>query len=267
MVRNEVEKRQRAKSSESQLVRILEEDYGLAPRVAQAVLEEVQDYLKRDDVSEEKGQIVVNLVRHDSGHGQALSETETVCVRWTVDAGKADKEMERKEGTMALRRHRIVRLLDEAVDQGGIATQEDLAAALGITVRTIKRDFAHLHKAGHFLPSRGYRQGIGRGQSHKVQIIEQWLSGATYDQIMERTRHSGHAIQRYIQTFARIVELHQQQMSPEQMGFITQIGLTLVERYLAIYHAIEKPEQRERLQAQLARMASGRPLVKKKEVA
>ena len=112
MARNEVEKRQRAKSSEAQIQRILEQDYALAPRVAQAVLEEVQDYLKTDDVSQESGQIVVNLVRHDSGHGQALSETETVCVHWTVDAGKADKEVGRKEGLVALRRHRIVRLLD-----------------------------------------------------------------------------------------------------------------------------------------------------------
>ncbi len=90
-----------------------------------------------------------------------------------------------------------------------------VAEVLAVAVRTIKRDFAYLHEQGHFLPSRGYRQGIGRGQSHKVQIIEQWLSHATYDQIMERTRHSLNAIRRYIQSFVRIVELDQQEMSPD----------------------------------------------------
>jgi hypothetical protein len=53
------------------------------------------------------------------------------------------------------------------------------------------------------------------------------LTGATYDQIMQRTHHSLGAIQRYIQRFLRIVELHHKQMSPEQIGFITQTGTDL----------------------------------------
>ncbi len=260
----EVQNRQRAKSSQAQLLRVLAQDYDLAPRVAQAVVAEVQNYLLTDHGEGQAGQITVNLACHDTAHGRRLQEIRTVSVRWTVDAGESDREIGRRQGQAALRRHRIVRLLDEALAQGGLATQEDLAEALGVAVRTIKRDFAHLHEEGHFLPSRGYRRGIGRGQSHKVQIIEQWLSGATYDQIMERTRHSLAAIQRYIQSFIRIVELHLQEMSSEQIGFITGTGTQLVERYLAIYHAIEAPEQRERLQSELMRMAARHPSVKKR---
>lgn len=263
----EVQERQRAKSSQAQLLRVLAQDYALAPRVAQAVVQEVHDYLLAEHGGGQSGQVSANLACHNAGHGQSLQKIGTVSVRWTVDAGESDKEIGRSQGQIALRRHRIVRLLDEATAQGGLATQEDLAEALGMAVRTIKRDFAHLHKHGHFLPSRGYRQGIGRGQSHKVQIIEQWLSHATYDQIMERTHHSLDAIQRYIQSFVRIVELHQQQMSPEQIGFITETSTQLVERYLAIYHAIESPEQWERLQSELKRMAKKRPSAKKKEAA
>lgn len=260
----EVQERQRVKSSQAQLLRVLAQDYALAPRIAKAVVQEVQDYLLADHDGGQPGQILANLACHNAGHGQPLQKIGTVSVRWTVDAGESDKEIGRSQGQVALRRHRIVRLLDEATAQGGLATQEDLAETLGVAVRTIKRDFAHLHKQGHFLPSRGYRQGIGRGQSHKVQIIEQWLSHATYDQIMERTRHSLDAIRRYIQSFVRIVELHQQQMSPEQIGFITETSTQLVERYLAIYDAIQGPEERERLQSELERMAAKRPSGKKR---
>lgn len=261
----EVQERQRAKSSQAQLLRVLDQEYALAPRVAQAVVQEVRDYLLAAHAEGQPGQILVNLACHNSAHGQSLQKVGTVSVRWTVDAGEPDKEIGRSQGQVALRRHRIVRLLDEALVQGGLATQEDLAETLGVAVRTIKRDFAHLHEQGHYLPSRGYRQGIGRGQTHKVQIIEQWLSHATYDQIVERTRHSLDAIQRYIQAFVRIVELHQQQMSPEQIGFITETSMPLVERYLAIYHANQSPEQQERLQSELERMAAKRPSVKKTE--
>ena len=263
METNDVRNRQRAKSNQAQLLRVLEQEYDLAPKVAQAVIHDVQSYLTTESNGRRSGQVMVNLARHNTGHGQSLAEISTVSVCWTVDAGESDKELARSQGQTALRWHRIERLLDEALLQGGVATQEDLAEILEVSVRTIKRDFAQLHEQGHFLPSRGYRQGIGRGQSHKVQIIEQWLMGATYDQIMQRTRHSLDAIRRYIQSFVRIVELHQQQMAPEQIGFIIQIGPELVRRYLAIYEAMEGPAQIERLQAQMERMATGRPFEKK----
>jgi len=267
METHDVQNRQRAKSSQAQLLRVLGQEYDLAPRVAQAVIEDVRSYLTTESSGRQPGQIMVNLARHNTGHGQSLTEISTVSVCWTVDAGESDKELARSQGQTALRRHRIERLLDEALRQGGVATQEDLAEMLEVSVRTIKRDFADLHEKGRFLPSRGYRQGIGRGQSHKVQIIEQWLTGATYDQIMQRTRHSLDAIRRYIQSFVRIVELHQQQMDPEQISFIIQIGSELVRRYLAIYAAIEEPAQRERLQVQMERMATGRSFEKKRRPA
>ncbi len=261
----EAQNRQRAKSNQAQFLRVLAQDYDLAPRVAQAVVAEVHDYLLTDHGKREAGQVMVNLICHNAGHGQSLQKVKTVKVRWTVDAGESDKEIGRSQGQTALRRRRIVRLLDEAIAQGGVATQEDLAEVLAVAVRTIKRDFAYLHEQGHFLPSRGYRQGIGRGQSHKVQIIEQWLSHATYDQIMERTRHSLNAIRRYIQSFVRIVELNQQEMSPAQIGFVTETSIPLVERYLTIYRAIDSADQRERLQSELERMAAKPPSAKKKE--
>lgn len=264
METNNVHNRQNAKGSEAQLLRVLEQEYALAPRIAQAVIEEVQAYLSPDERGRSVGQKIVNLVRQDAGHGRDLAEVPTVAVAWTVDGGEADQQVLRTQGSAALRRQRIVRLLEEALEQGGLATQEDLAAALGVTVRTIKRDFAQLHGQGEFLPSRGYRQGIGRGQSHKVQIIEQWLKGATYDQIMDRTHHSLPAIQRYIQTFVRIVDLRNQALTASQISFITQIGQALVERYLAIYDAISEESQRQRLQSQVARLTAGRTLAKKR---
>jgi transcription initiation factor IIE alpha subunit len=142
---------------------------------------------------------------------------------------------------------RIQRLLDEAVEQGGVATQEDLAQALQVSLRTIKRDFAILQSQGVFLPTRGNLRGIGRGQTHKAQIVGHWLRGATYDQIAHQTRHTLSAIQRYIQTFVRVVELHQQGFADSQIGLLLNVGLALVREYLAVYQQHATPECRERL--------------------
>ena len=92
-------------------------------------------------------------------HGRPLEEIETVEVVWTIDAGAED--LQEAHDRIALRRLRILRLLDEAVTQGAAATQEDLAWALHTSVRTIKRDFEALQAEGYSLPSRGNLQGSG----------------------------------------------------------------------------------------------------------
>jgi DNA-binding CsgD family transcriptional regulator len=153
-------------------------------------------------------------------------------------------------------------LLDEALAQGAVATQEDLAQALHVSVRTIKRDCVALKAEGVYLPTRGNLHGIGRGQSHKAQIVGLWLGGATYDQIARQTRHSVPAIQRYVQTFVRVVGLHQQGYSDSQVALLLNVSLALVREYLAVYQQNATPECRERLTAQIERL--GRTISPKK---
>jgi predicted DNA-binding transcriptional regulator YafY len=61
-------------------------------------------------------------------------------VRWSVSA----PEDEVIPGKDQRRRHRLVRLLNEAEQQGAAPTDDDLAAALGVSRRTILRDMRAL---------------------------------------------------------------------------------------------------------------------------
>ncbi len=67
-----------------------------------------------------------------------------VAVVWTVDAGDEDTLVEVQQGPIALRRHRLRRLLREAEAQGARATHEALAQALGVSVPTVRRDLRTL---------------------------------------------------------------------------------------------------------------------------
>jgi hypothetical protein len=98
--------------------------------------------------------------------------------------------------------------------------------------------------------------GIGRGQTHKAQIIERWLRSETYDQIALHTHHALVSIQRYIRTFVRVIDLDQQGFSEPQIAQLLQIGVALVQEYLAVYQNNDQPECRERLQEQLERLKS-----------
>jgi transcription initiation factor IIE alpha subunit len=251
---DQVQERLLAKTPEQRFLHVLEQDFHYAPKVAQAVLEEAQACLLSRPGSLRPGQTRVILTQYDAGHGRALRDTPTTEVVWTVDAGREDRQVLHEHGHTALRQVRIQRLLDEALAQGAAATQEDLAQALHVSLRTIKRDCGILQAQELYLPTRGNLRGIGRGQTHKARIVGQWLRGATYDQIVRQTRHSLSAIQRYIQTFVRVVDLHQQDFPDGQIALLLEIGLALVREYLAVYQQNASPECRERLSTQLERL-------------
>jgi len=248
--------RLQVKTAEQRFLRVLEQEFREAPRVAQALLEEAQICLFGAAQQMRPGQMRVILARGDAGSGRGLIETPMTEVIWTVDAGLEDQEVLQRYGHPALRRFRILRLVHEALDQGALATQEDLAQVLHVSTRTIKRDCAHLKGEGVEIPTRGNVQGIGRGQTHKAQIVARWLRGETYDQIALHTRHSSSSIRRYVQTFVRVVHLHRRGFVEHQIGMLLGIGSPLVTEYVVIYREHNSPECRERLKAQLERLLS-----------
>ncbi len=250
-------KRLQAKTPQQRFLRVLEQEFHYAPKVAQALLEEAETCLGGTPGPLRPGQVRVILTKREAGHGRALRDTATTEVVWTVDAGAEDQKVLQHHGRIALRHVRIQRLLDEALGQKAVATQEDLARALHLSLRTIKRDFASLQAQGIYLPTRGKLHGIGRGQTHKAQIVGRWLQSETYDQIALHTHHSISSIRRYIQTFVRVMHLHRQGFSESRIALLLQISIPLVQEYLAVYRQNDTPESQQRLEDQLQRLSRG----------
>lgn len=248
--------RLQVKTAEQRFLSVLEREFREAPRVAQALLEEAQTCLVGASEYMRPGQMRVILARRDAGSGPGLVETPMTEVVWTVDAGLEDREVLERHGHRALRRTRVLRLAHEALDQAAVATQEDLAQVLHVSVRTIKRDCAHLKAEGFEIPTRGNVRGIGRGQTHKAQIVGRWLQGETYDQIIWHTRHSLSSIRRYVQSFTRVVHLHRRCFTEHQIAMLLGMGVPLVTEYLAIYEEHDSSACRQRLEAQLERLLS-----------
>jgi CRP-like cAMP-binding protein len=248
-------RRFQAKSREQQFLNMMVHEYNFASKIAQAVLADAQECLLGQPTQLKPGQMRVVLLKQDAAHGRSLRQMATREVTWTVNAGQEDREVEKKQGRVALRQARIQRLLGEAIEQGAVATQEDIAAALQVTTRTIKRDCAQMQQRGLALPTRGNLKGIGRGQTHKGQIVGRWLRGETYDQIALHTRHSLSCIQRYVQTFARVIQLHRQSFALGETSLALQISEALVQEYLAVYRQNDTPFCRQRLQQQLERLS------------
>jgi DNA-binding Lrp family transcriptional regulator len=242
----------------------LENGFEMAPRVAQGVLEAAKEVFSLNGVPHDgdhrlrPGQIRQVVAAADAPHGAPLAQTEMVEVTWTVDAGEEDLEVLKKHGSQALRRMRILRLVGEALDQGGAATQEDLAKALGVTARTTRSDIAALEAQGYRVATRGRLRGVGRGQTHKAAIVELHLKRYTYTEIMRRTRHSAYAIKRYIRTFGRVVMLTGKGLSTPEIAHAVGISERLAQEYLSLYQRYNVPAFQDRL-TEIVQMISGAP--------
>lgn len=66
----------------------------------------------------------------EASFGPPLAEADKVEVTLTVDAGNEDAEVKAQTGSEGLRRAQILRLTEEALEQGGLLTQEDRSAEL-----------------------------------------------------------------------------------------------------------------------------------------
>jgi len=246
------------KTPERSFYQVLIAEFNFSMRLSADVLEAAQEILIGQSRGENlrPGQVRRVVASSKASFGPPLKEIEKVEVTLTVDAGLEDAEVSAEQGREALRRGRILRLIDEALEQGGVLTQEDLGQVLSVDVRTIRRDVRKLKADGQLLHTRGQLKGVGRGQTHKVKIIELWLDREGYEKISRWVHHSPQAIKRYVSKFLRIAGLHREGRAVKDIAFLTETSTRLVEDYLAVYaEAIENPGRRERLEEELKRVS------------
>ena len=243
--------RLKEKTVERQFLYEMEKDFELAPATSRAVLEAAKQVLLPlvGDGTVGAGQMRATVVSVDEPAGKPLGEMKKVGVVVTVDGGMEDLEVVESYGLRELRRHRLLRMAEEAVDQGGVLTQEDLSRLLQADVRTIRRDVATLRKTGHWVPTRGVLKEVGRGQSHKAKIVEMYLRGMTYTEIVRRARHTGSAIKRYVESFGRVVVLWEKGVrQAQEIGYILGVSERLAGEYLELRKRYNGSEYRDRLE-------------------
>jgi hypothetical protein len=251
------ENRLALKTPEANFIHVLQSEFNFSPRVSQELLAAAQEMLLGHTPSRavRPGQVRQVVASMKAPFGPPLAETDKVEITLTVDAGQEDREVKRQYGQEGLRRGQILRLTEEALEQGGVLTHQDLARALGVAERTIRRDVQVLKAEKHQVLTRGQVKGVGRGQTHKVRIIELWLERTGYEGIARRMYHPPQSIKRYISTFLRMVSLHRKGVDVGEIGFVTCSSERLVTDYLAVYQtALAVPQRREKLEEELARV-------------
>jgi len=255
--------RRQIKSSEGELLWELENSYSLSPKLSSSILMTAKECLLRD-YSLREGQIEVTVIGVEERSGKVVEKMEKKKVRLTIDNGIEDLEILKEYGRISLRQIKIERITDEAIEQGGVLSQEDLSKYLGCTVRTIQRDINSVKKKGVEVVTRGYLHNIGRGQTHKVKIIGMYLDGKTYSEIKLTARHSSGAIKRYLESFTKVLMAQSKGIyERKEISAVTGISDGLVKQYLELIRQSKKDKTRSENLKDLINRNSYREGIKK----
>lgn len=223
------------KTREQVFINSLRKEFELSPAESQGVLDLAQRCLFGEAPSQ-LGQIRFICASVKARHGKSLKEQDLIEVTLSLDNGVDDLNVVRDQGSEALRQLKVLRLSEQAYLQGGLLTQEDLGRLLQVSSRTIRKDMKALQQDGNTIHTRGNDQDIGPGVSHKTHIIDLYLSGMTYHEIMGKTRHSSYAIKRYVSTFGRLLIMLNKGMSNiKEMSRLLACSDRLLKEYLVLF--------------------------------
>jgi len=191
------------KSFEGGFLYELINSYELSPKLSEQILISAKISLLRTKELRE-GQIVAVVVSIDEKSGKPVERMKKKKVVLTLNNGLEDMSNLQQFGRSGLRQVIIQRIIDEAIEQGGVLSQEDLSYYLNCSQRTIKRDIRTIRERGITVITRGVLHNVGRGQTHKAEIIKLYLEDYTYSEIKRKTRHSVGAIKRYLESFSKV---------------------------------------------------------------
>jgi len=171
------------------------------------------------------GQILFEVVSVENGPQRKLSDCKMISVVLTLDGGEEDLEVKRRQGVIGLRRHRLQRIANEAFQQGGVLTVEDIAnRLLNCGERTLCRDIKALKEEGIVLPLRSVIKDMGKSITHRSLIVKEWLQGKEYSDIARRTNHSIEAVSNYVDKFKRVVCLAKDNHEITTIAFLVKLS-------------------------------------------
>ena len=192
-------------------------------------------YRIHDNSFIKQGQMVWHAIPVDEfpKKGKSIAQTKLKPVVLDVISDDDINDMKLPLHHREIRIKKIERWTQQTFDQGALLSQLDLAVLLGVnefTAGNYVREYASLY--GRDLPTRGNIQLIGKGQSHKKEIITLYLKGYLVPSICQRTNHSQDAVERYLRDFEAIKLLYTKDFDINSISLITRLSKSVVSQYI-----------------------------------
>jgi len=222
---------------------LCEVQHGLncSPFEAEAILELVKQvyspFINEQSVEAPAVKITLAAVSADEPTGKPVNECEKRTICLTIHRGEQDDRILQEQGPAGFRQARILDICQEALSQSALLTREDLASRVFfVSPRTITRDLRSLRArmAGVVIPLRRAVRDVGPMLTYGTQVVRLALEGKTRGEICQIMHLCLQAVNNYLSTFVRCVQLSRHEIDVEQMIHLLRQGRGLIQQYLDI---------------------------------
>jgi hypothetical protein len=136
-------------------------------------------------------------------------------------------------------RARFARWCFEAYEQGGVLTLLDLSLMSGLSEHFVSNVLQEYEvETGKIVPTRGTVHDIGRGVTHKAEVIRRWLRNESPEKIARALSHSQGAVDRYIAAFQR-VRILATKVPISDLPTLTGLSVSVINEYVALLRQYE----------------------------
>lgn len=235
----ESSRRSLLRSSAHTLERVIVDGTSCSPFEAATITQKAQEVFGLgeycEDTTLQPGQMIWQSILSTEPAGKLLEKCKFKQIHLTIHKIEEDSETCRVYGRSAKRAQQIMRITTEAMDQGVLLTQEDLATILDCDVKTIGRDIREYQKRHSIMiPTRGTKLDIGPGVTHREKAVELFIKGKDGVAIARELKHSLKAVERYIHTFCRVVHCQSELKDNLKTALVVGVTVALVNKYLAL---------------------------------
>ena len=234
--------RLQAKSLDAQFLNEMVAGLNCSPFEAEAILEKVHEIynpLWQGSQGLKPGQIQVTVIDASVAPNVPLAKAKQRQVTLTLYAGREDIETRKKGSVPILRQKRLYRMCQEAFQQGGLLTLEDLANLFNCGVRTLVNDLAALRKQNIVPPLRSTTKDMGRAITHRRMIITLWLQGFEYSEIARKACHSVESVANYVDKFKRCAALFASGFDVHTVALMVKLSTALTQEFQSIHSDIQ----------------------------
>jgi uncharacterized protein DUF1670 len=230
--------RLQAKSLDSQFKNEMVTGLNCSPFEAEAIVEKVHEIynpLLETSQGLKPGQIQLMVIDASVAPNVPLVKAKQRLVTLTLHAGAADNEARKNGSVPVLRQKRLCRMCQEAFQQGGVLTLEDLANLFNCGVRTLVNDLAALRKKNIVPPLRSTTKDMGRAITHRRMIVTLWLQGFEYSEIALKACHSVDSVANYVEKFKRCVALFASGFDVHAVALMVKLSTPLTQEFQQIH--------------------------------
>jgi len=141
------------------------------------------------------------------------------------------------------RDRKILRLFQQAYDQGAVLSYPDVSLLLHLQTSTISRTvLAHERQTNTTIPRRGTIHDMGRSVTHKAIICyKRLVELKPTSQVAAETYHSPEEVEYYVQCLRRVKLCHDSGLSPPDTAQATGHSLSLVNEYVTLIQQLGLP--------------------------